>query len=338
MVLAVLSALVIWQHNLVGYGIAQAKGQLKILYKAKAIEKVLADASIPDSVKQKINLIQEIKKYAIDSLGIKPSGSYVSYYDQQNKPILWVLTACNKYSLKPYQWHFPFLGDVSYKGFFDEDAAEKEKELFKQQDYDTDIGEANAWSTLGWFNDPILSSMLKKHEGDLANLIIHELTHGTIYVKDSVEYNENLASFIGNKGALAFLKYKYGKDSNEYNQYLEGDEDRQKFITHILNGCNSLDSLYNGFNADLSDSIKSKQKMKLITEIIYSLRNINFHHPEKYQKLIEQEFYPNNAWFYGFIQYRQNQSVFENEFMAYHSNVKLYLEYLKKNAQNNFSE
>jgi predicted aminopeptidase len=329
----------LWQYKLLNYGLSQASGQINILYNAKAIENLISDSSFPDSLKQKINLIQEIKKFATDSLGLNSSENYITYYDQQNKPILWVLTVCDQFSLNPHQWHFPFLGDVSYKGFFNQQSAKEEENEFMQKGYDTDIGEANAWSTLGWFNDPILSSMLHKQEGSLADLIIHELTHASIYIKDGVDYNENLASFVGHKGALHFLKYKFGDQSNEYREYKNHSDDRQKFISHILRGCKRLDSLYLNLKTFTIDEAKINAKEKLISEIMTSIDSISFHHPEKYHQYMAGKELPNNAWFYGFIQYRKNLESFEEECNnGFKSNLKLYLAYLIKKAQNNISD
>lgn len=334
-----LAMVVAWQRELVGYGLAQGYGQFKILCIAKPVYTILEDPSVADSIKQKILIIQQIKKFAVDSLGLAPSGSYATLYDQENKPIVWVLTVCDPYRLEPYQWHFPFLGRVSYKGFFSKQSAEKEEQYFKRKGYDTDIGEANAWSTLGWFNDPILSSMLKKSEGSLADLIIHELTHGTIYLKDSVEYNENLASFVGHRGALAFLKYKYGENSTQYSGYVKSSEDRQKFIDHILKGCDQLDSLYVYFQTISTDETKLDGKKKLISSIISSIDTLSFHYPEKYSHFATGKEIPNNAWFYGYIQYRQNLDCFEKECDGlFRSDIRQYLDYLKKKAGNNVSD
>ncbi|MBK7966761.1 MAG: aminopeptidase [Bacteroidetes bacterium] len=108
----------VFNFRLVNYGVAQLKGQLKILYDAEPIETKLSDATFPDSLKAKLRLIQEIKKFANDSLGLVVSKNYTKVYDQKGKPVLWVITASRAFSMKAYEWNFPFLGNVSYKGFF----------------------------------------------------------------------------------------------------------------------------------------------------------------------------------------------------------------------------
>src|SRR5690606_16862314 len=140
------------------------------------------------------------------------------------------------FALKPVEWKFPLLGSFPYKGFFEYDMALKEKAKLDGDSLDTNIGVVGGWSTLGWFKDPILSNMLLRSEGDLSDLIIHELTHGTLFVKDSVDFNENLATFIGKKGARRFLKQVFGVNSKEYIQYEEGSKDSERFTSHILRG------------------------------------------------------------------------------------------------------
>src|SRR5688572_33350864 len=103
--------------QLVVYGMDQAYGQLNIVLYTTEVEEILTDPSIPDSVKSKLLLVQEVKKFAIDSLGLEPTNNYTTYFDQGGKPLLWVLTASDRFALQPYEWQFPLLRVVSYKGY-----------------------------------------------------------------------------------------------------------------------------------------------------------------------------------------------------------------------------
>ena len=265
---AILIIVLIGQRELVSYGIMQANGQIKVLWNARPIEELLADPEVSDSLKQKVRLVQEVKQIAVDSLGVAPSGSYRSVYDQQGKPILWVITATEPFSLKDREWKFPLLGTFSYKGFFNLQKALEEKQELTNKGLDTGIRTVSAGSTLGFCDDPILSQLLFRSDGQVANTIIHELTHGTSFVKDSLRLNENIATFIGNEGAEAFLAHKYGADSEkvvEYRQYLQ---DRKKYIDHMLRGTNQLDSLYQELTEDMAYQTKAKKKERLIRTIV----------------------------------------------------------------------
>jgi len=205
--------LIFYYHELIGYGIAQGKGQFYILWNAQPIEEILNSPGIEDSIKQKLLIVNEIRIFAFDSLGLTPTKNYTTFFDQQGKEILWVVTACAPYKFEPKEWSFPIIGSFTYKGFFDVEKARKLSEKLSNEGYDVEISSVGGWSTLGWFKDPVLSNMLEGSVGSMSNTLIHELTHGTVFVPDSMTFNENLASFIGRKGAFKFLELTYGSRS-----------------------------------------------------------------------------------------------------------------------------
>lgn len=327
--LGIILLIIIFFHDLIGYGIAQGYGQVKIILKARPVAEVMQDASFPDSLKSKLELIQEIRKFAFDSLGINYSENYTTVYDQKGKPLLWVITASEPFQLKAKKWTFPFLGSVSYKGFFDREKAENEENKLAKEGFDTSMDEVSGWSTLGWFKDPVLSEMLKRSPGSLANLIIHELTHGTLYVKDSVEFNENLASFVGDKGALKFLLFKYGVNSPEYRQYVESRSFMKVYTRNVLKHADRLDSLYNSFDEKTTMEQKRKKKEFMLKEIAEHLNRVLDSELKK-GKWSEELESLNNTYFLDFRRYRENLDFFEKEFVAdFNSDLKLYMEYLK---------
>ncbi len=322
---------IIWNYQLVYYGIRQGIGQLSIVWKARPVAEILMEPSYPDSLKARIKLVEEIRRFAFDSLGINYSENYTTFYDQRGKPLLWVVTGAEPFKLVAKEWEFPFLGSFSYKGFFDYEMAVQERDLLKEQGYDTAIDEVEGWSTLGWFKDPILSNMLKRPAGGLANLIIHELTHGTLYIKDNVQYNENLASFVGDRGALMFLEYRFGKDSDEYKDYVKRKELSAGYIDLVLRGADRLDSLYASFAPETSYTYKEREKAlisrKLITEFKEYLSYYRDRDPAFYSALDSI----NNTYFLGYRTYRQDQNVFELELnQSFNGNFKEYFSYLKK--------
>ncbi len=327
--IVILSCL-IW-YDLVIYGISQGKGQLTIVWKSQPVEELLKDKLFPDSLKLKLKLIGEIKQYAVDSIGIKPSNNYSIVYNQHNKPILYTVSACEPYSLKAKEWRFPFLGRVSYKGFFNKKAADKELLELKGKGYDVDVYSPSGWSTLGWFRDPILSNMLYKNDGRLANLIIHELTHGTIYLKSSVTYNENLANFIGDKGAENFLIYKYGIHSKQYICYEESKSDEKCYNEYILKSINRLDSLYSTFTANDNETKKKLKKRKLFTEIVLGVNRLPLYNKKVYFRYSLQAFSEGNAFFMAFSRYDSQYDIFEDEYRKkYNSNLYNYMAALKR--------
>jgi predicted aminopeptidase len=112
--------------KLISYGVKQGAGQIRMLRKATPIEQMMKDPLVPDSLKQKFLIVEQIKRYAFDSLGLNPSKNYNTFYDQKGQPILWVATACYPYKMETYLWKFPIVGKVPYKGYFKEEGAIKE--------------------------------------------------------------------------------------------------------------------------------------------------------------------------------------------------------------------
>ncbi|NJM24306.1 MAG: aminopeptidase [Bacteroidia bacterium] len=310
--LLVITALVVIYWDLVVYGIKQAKGQLTIVWQARPIEEFLDDPAFPDSLKEKLRLISEIRQYAIDSLGLEDTRNYKTLYDQKGEEIMWVVTASEPFRLRAKEWHFPVLGAVPYKGFFNRDEAVALKDQLAAEGWDVSLRNPGGWSTLGWFTDPILSKMLGRDEGDLASLIIHEMSHATIFVKDSVNFNENLASFIGDRGAEQFLIHHYGEDSKEYNTFVNDDRDYVTYVNHILRGTRYLDSLYNTMQAADPPTVKQRLKSEAIRKIVDNMDTLTLT-PGKRPSLRFKDNLPNNAYFMSFIHYQSQQDVLMDE-------------------------
>lgn len=318
------------EYKLAIYGIQQGKGQLQLVLDAKPIEEVLNDTSFPDSLKQKLRLIIDIRKFTVEELGMNESENYTTVYDQKGQSLLSNVSACEPYSFTPKEWDFPFLGTVPYKGFFDKKEAQKEILKLKMQGYDVDVYSPSGWSTLGWFKDPILSNMLKQDEGSLSNLIIHELTHGTLFVKNDVNFNENLANFIGDKGAELFLIQKFGKDSKEYIDYEQDKDDQKIFTEYILKSAERLDSLYKTMSEKQGHLIKKPKKDSLIMEIVLGVNKLPLHKKKNYFKYTQQAFFEGNAFFMAFERYDSQYEIFEKEYKEkFNSDLKKYFEYLK---------
>ena len=327
--LLLLLAAIIAQWELVSYGIQQARGQLHIVWNARPVEEYLRDPDFPDSLKAKLNLITRVRKYAIDSLSLKDTRNYKTLYDQQGEEVMWVVMASEPFQLKAKEWNFPVIGSVPYKGFFDRDEAIRLRDELEREGWDVNIRNPGGWSTLGWFTDPILSEMLGRGEGDLANLIIHEMSHATIFVKDSIDFNENLATFIGDRGAEEFLLSAYGAASDEYITYMHEDRDYILFSDHMLRGSAKLDSLYRTMGED--DPVERKLRLKtgMIQEIVTSLDTLplSVTNPKPSLRFLQK--LPNNAYFLNFIRYQAKQDIFHDEWkVKFKGDLKAYIEYL----------
>jgi len=320
-----ITVVIFW--DLVSYAARQGYGQLAIVWNARPVEEFLKDPDFPDSLKARLKFIDEVRKYAIDSLALKDTQNYKTLYDQKGEEIMWVVMACEPFQLKPKEWKFPIIGAVPYKGFFNKARATELKVELEKEGWDVIIRNPGGWSTLGWFTDPILSKMLSRSEGDLANLIIHEMAHATIFVKDSIDFNENLATFIGDRGTEKFLIDRYG-ENEEYRTYMEEDEDYLKYVDHMLRGARLLDSLYS--TMEEKDSIKQKLFLKemAIRKIINSLDTLSLALTNKPSQRFRDKL-PNNAYFVNFRQYQSKQNMFWDEWrMKFKGDLKAYITYL----------
>jgi predicted aminopeptidase len=335
-ILVLLTVVGFHYQDLVSYGYMQARGQATILLNTRPITEVLSDKTFTDSLKTPLKLITEIKQFAIDSLRLDSSGSYTQFYDQRGLPILWVLTASERYKLMAKTWEFPIIGTFSYKGYFDSTRANKEQKQYIASGFDTQLNEVSAWSTLGYLNDPVLSSMLYRSEGSLANLICHEMTHGTLFVKNNLELNENVASFVGDYGAIRFLNYKFGKNSAQLKRYQFQKKYNDVYSQHILKGAKQLDSLYHSFTNTQKDNKKDSLKTALIKQIMDSSDTLLNGISKKYRHSSDNKL-PNNAFFIGYLTYKSKQNDFTVEFeQKFKGNFVNYLKHLKTKYPTSF--
>jgi predicted aminopeptidase len=329
-ILVLIAGLVLVYRDLVGYGLKQAYGQLHIVWNAKPIDHFLNDPAFPDSLKAKLRFIEEVRRYAIDSLGLKDTKNYKTLFDQKGEEIMWVVTAAEPFRLHAKEWSFPVLGSVPYKGFFNKEEARSLRDQLEDEGWDVSMRNPGGWSTLGWFTDPILSKMLERSRGDLASLIIHEMSHATIFVKDSVDFNENLASFIGDRGAEMFLISKYGPKGEPYVNFIEEDRDYVKYVGHVLRGIKVLDSLYDTMNeTDLLEE-KLRLKQQTIQRIVQNMDTLDLATRRQPSQRFREKL-PNNAYFMSFVHYQSQQDELMQEWREkFNGDLKAYIKYLNE--------
>ncbi len=285
--------------------------QSSISFHSIPVQEALGKKELGQGAKERIHFIQEVKRYGEEKLGLRKTNSYSSYFEVKG-PVLHILTASEKDRLQLYRWDFPITGKVTYKGFFTREDILKEQRSLEAKGYDTFVQQAGAYSTLGWLRDPIFSSMLQQDESTLANLILHEMTHATIYFKGRTDLNEQIATFVGNQGAIDFLIEKYGKESREVAEAIHGQEDDLRFSRWIDQACQELsdfyakkasreeklkgrEGLFHRLKEDFkgmmvsfkSDSYKNFEKVNINNAVLLAYRRY-IHHLESFQILYEQ--------------------------------------------------
>lgn len=328
--LTIITIFFVLKWDLIRYGWQQANGQFSIMYNAEPLDSYLQNPSYPDSLKAKIKLVKEVKTFAKAQLGFSSESQYQKMYDQKGKELMWVVTAAYPYRLENYEWKFPVLGKVSYKGFFIKDEALKLEQELKTNGLDVRVRTASAWSTLGWLNDPLLSNVLNYSNGRLAELIFHELTHDEIFIKDSIDFNENLASFFGQEFTKMFFKNNPDKFNQDFDDYLTDLEDRRALNQFIRNYLPRFDSLYQQIE-DLNTTEKENQKYYFIENFKAELRAQKFKNP-KYKEFLESEIEVNNAFLLAYKRYSGHQQLLEKELKKqFNGDILKMLEFYQKN-------
>lgn len=329
-VLFIAAMIMLWYADLLLYGIRQGIGQGRIIWDAKPVTEVLADPATPDSVRTKLLFVAKVRKFAIDKIGLKDTENYTTYYDQQGRKLMWVVTASPAYRMEEYLWDFPVVGKVPYKGFFREDLAMAEADRLFADSMDVSVRNPGGWSTLGWFRDPILSEMLGRDHGDLASLIIHEMAHATIFVPDQVNFNENLASFIGDEGARLFLKETFGPSSHELALFEKDDLEYRRWSDHMVRSSDVLDSLYKTLESMPGDQ-KRKMKKTVLRRIVMAMDTLYSDTTRRPSRLYEKKL-PNNATFMSYRRYYALQTDFSSAYQSrFNSDIRKLVAYYKVN-------
>jgi predicted aminopeptidase len=224
-----------------------ARGQYEILHATRNIREVVTDHDTPARTRRLLAAVRTIKVYG-QSQGLKPTTSYERYANLRRPAAVWVVQGCAPLSFDVRRWSFPLVGGVPYAGFFDERAARRYADaLARDEGIDVDVRPASAFSTLGWFHDPILSTMIGSGDealGDLANVVLHESVHATLYVNDQSPFNESLASFVADRITEPWLTSVLGADAPETTAWVAAQARDRARISRLHQTYLELDAVY----------------------------------------------------------------------------------------------
>jgi predicted aminopeptidase len=180
----------------------------RILAGRRDIATLVRDSTIDGVTRAKLSLVLEARAYAVKRLGLEAKKSFTMYTELDTDTLVLVLTVAHRDTLAIRTWWWPIVGRVPYQGYFDFEDAKRAQDEFEREGYDTELRPSAAFSTLGWFNDPILSTTLRSDSTSLVNTVIHELLHNTVWIRGDVNFNEAFASFVGREGAAEFFEMR----------------------------------------------------------------------------------------------------------------------------------
>lgn len=189
----------------VGYYSQAVGGHVRLMLAREPIEKLLADEATPDELRGKLRTLVDARQFAIERLQLPDNDSYGSYVETGRDAVTWNVVAAEEFSLKARTWCFPVAGCVSYRGYFDKADAEQYAARLADENYDVSVGGASAYSTLGWFDDPVLDTMLRGGDVRYVGTLFHELAHQVLYIKDDSNFNEAFATFVEQQGMRLWL-------------------------------------------------------------------------------------------------------------------------------------
>jgi predicted aminopeptidase len=291
----------------VGYYAQAARGQWSLLAAARPIDDWLADPAASDPLKERLRLAQQIRAFASSELAEPDNRSYRRYADLKRAAVVWNVFATPELSTRLKTWCYPLFGCASYRGYFDRADAERLAARLAAQAYDVNVGPVQAYSTLGWFDDPLLSTFINLPEPELARLIFHELAHQVVYVRDDTVFNESFATAVEREGLRRWLRARGSETLSAEWERIE--RHRVQFLDLVTDTRDQLDRLY---ASALPDAEKRERKAELFANLqqrYHALRDGPWEGYKGYDRFFAQPL--NNAHLAAIGAYNDRVPAFE---------------------------
>ncbi len=262
--LVIVAGLAIWLSSCanIPYYAQAIGGHFEVMHRSQPIRKIIADPDADPQLKVTLRKIVQMREFASHELKLPDNLSYTSYADLERPYVVWNVFASPELSLKLKKWCFVEVGCVNYRGFFSQDKAERYAETLRKKGYDVHVSGIRAYSTLGWFSDPVLNTFIGYSEANLARLMFHELAHQVVYVPDDSVFNESFATAVEHEGVRRW----YESTGTAFEQAaLSARQERETiFVEMVLRHRQRLRQL---FHSDLSDTEKRMLKARIFDDL-----------------------------------------------------------------------
>ncbi len=252
-----------------GYYAQAVRGHGALLSAAQPIDALLADPTTPSHLRQRLARAQEIRRFASQELGLPDNATYTSYADLGRPAAVWSVFATPELSLELRTWCYPLFGCAAYRGYFDRNEARRFADGLRQQGEDVNVAAVPAYSTLGWFSDPLLNTFINSNDGELARLLFHELAHQMVYAKGDTAFNESFATTVERVGTARWLAAQ--RDERIECAYAESSSRRTQFQQLMRKYRDELQRLY---ATNAPDAVKRARKRETFERMQVDYRRL----------------------------------------------------------------
>ncbi len=254
----------------IGYYHQAIRGEYQILRHRQPIQKLTDDPQTSPELKEKFKLVLRLREFAQNELKLPIDGQYLRYVDLHRGYAVWNVHAAPAFSLEPKTWWYPFVGSLKYRGYFSEPDARRYAHTLEEKGWEVYVEGVQAYSTLGWFKDPLLNTFISEPEPELAETLFHELAHQRLFISGDTDFNEAFATTVGEEGARRWLA---GQNEPAMIQaYAAALERQERFVQLIMTARETLKSVYEGkpaaqvplqnqaLKSDASGALRSKRE------------------------------------------------------------------------------
>jgi predicted aminopeptidase len=244
------------------YYMQAVRGHMDVMQRRRPVLEVLGDPDAPQNLKDRLELVREAREFSVEELQLPNNESYRSYADLEREFVVWNVLAAPEFSLRAKEWCFPVAGCVAYRGYFAEQAAQREAERLSENGYDVSVGGVSAYSTLGRFSDPVLNTMMRWSDTDLIATLFHELAHQKVYVKNDTQFNESFATAVAEIGVERWFAAR--KEPQLLNVYLGRKALRREMLQLVEEAKIQLAVLY---DTQLDEAEMRQRKDVILNEL-----------------------------------------------------------------------
>jgi predicted aminopeptidase len=294
----------------IGYYAQAARGQWQLLSSRQPVNDLLAGEQTEPALKQRLALINEVREFARQEIGLPLGENFSTYVDVGRPYVIWNVFAAPELSIKPMTWCYPIAGCVSYRGYFAESAANDKARQLSEKGYDVYVGGVRAYSTLGWFDDSILSTYAMQSEASLAGLIFHELAHQVVYVEGDTAFNESFAQSVEQLALQQYFEARAADPlrAGAFASYMAMQGREHAFTTMLLKARTALHEVYSSGKDD-AERRQGKQRVLAVLAAEYEQLKLQWNGDTRYDQWMKTI---NNAKLATVADYHQWTGAFRN--------------------------